>query len=638
MMPAVSIVGGGFAAVWTAAAAARRRVQAASELDITVVAPGDEMAIRPRLYESRPEQMRVPLRRVLEPIGVRHVRATAVDVDVDGGRVLTVDTSGRRGCERFDRLVIAAGSRLAPPVGVPGAGRFHDVDTLPAALALDRHLHALPARAAERRSLHGRGRRRGVRGARDRDRARRPAAGDRRAARRGRRGPRRARRARGRRRTGARAGAATGDRGGPRRPGRAAASGHHRPRVRRLRRSPCPTARPSPPSRRSGRPACGRARSRSACRRPATAWAAWRWTATCASPGCEPCSPPETPPRRRSPPTAGKRPPGLPVRPPARQGRGPQRRVGPARPAAGRLPARPVRHLPRPRRRGRRLHRGLRPDRPRDGRRGEGHQAQDQPGAHLPDARRRRADPRPRRPRRAVPAAPAGGLEARGMTARRGAAARRQPGDRARIDRGIQRRKLIIVEFCDRTLEHVSPLRPGGRARADRPPAGRCARLAQRRACPPRRRGRRQVRAARRGARASRRHGRALLQRRRVRGGAAVRRAPPARPPAAVADRRAAARSRRGRCAARSGCRPAGASIASWSRWRYSACSPTRRRSARCSASSTTRTGWTRPPPRRSRSSPAAWRPSGWRSCSPAATATRATSRRRRCPSCPWTA
>ena len=147
-MAAVTIVGGGFAAVWTAAAAARRSVEAGSPLDITVVAPGDEMTIRPRLYEPRPEQMRVPLRRVLEPIGVRHVRATAVDVDVDGGRVLTVDTSGRPGCERFDRLVIAAGSRLVPPAGVPGAGRFHDVDTLPAALALDRHLHALPSRAA----------------------------------------------------------------------------------------------------------------------------------------------------------------------------------------------------------------------------------------------------------------------------------------------------------------------------------------------------------------------------------------------------------------------------------------------------------------------------------------------------------
>jgi NADH:ubiquinone reductase (H+-translocating) len=53
----IVIAGGGFAAVWTAAAAARRRLEAGAspdELSIVLVAPRDDMVIRPRLYEARP--------------------------------------------------------------------------------------------------------------------------------------------------------------------------------------------------------------------------------------------------------------------------------------------------------------------------------------------------------------------------------------------------------------------------------------------------------------------------------------------------------------------------------------------------------------------------------------------------------
>jgi NADH:ubiquinone reductase (H+-translocating) len=144
----IVIVGGGFAAVWTAAAAARRRLEANRPgRSITLVAPSDDMVIRPRLYEPQPAAMRVPLRRVLDPIGVRHVRATVEDVDFGRGEVVAVDAGGRQRAEAFDRLVVAAGSRLVR-ADVPGAERFHDIDTLPAAVALDDHLCALPARPA----------------------------------------------------------------------------------------------------------------------------------------------------------------------------------------------------------------------------------------------------------------------------------------------------------------------------------------------------------------------------------------------------------------------------------------------------------------------------------------------------------
>jgi NADH dehydrogenase len=146
-MSDVLVIGGGFAAVWTAAAAARRRREAGLDADafsITLIAPDDHMVIRPRLYEPRPQELRVELRRILEPIAVRRVRATVTDIDVAAGTVATVSATGEQRTERFERVVVAAGSRLVRRADIPGAGLFHDIDTLPAAVSLDHHLHELP--------------------------------------------------------------------------------------------------------------------------------------------------------------------------------------------------------------------------------------------------------------------------------------------------------------------------------------------------------------------------------------------------------------------------------------------------------------------------------------------------------------
>ena len=122
-MPNVLIAGGGFAAVWTAAAAARRREEAglgSDELAITLVAPNDQMVVRPRLYEARPAQMQVPLARVLDPIGVEHVRGVVNEVDGANGRVSVVVGDEVPDWHRFDRLVLATGSSLARRNDLPG--------------------------------------------------------------------------------------------------------------------------------------------------------------------------------------------------------------------------------------------------------------------------------------------------------------------------------------------------------------------------------------------------------------------------------------------------------------------------------------------------------------------------------------
>src|SRR5436309_11563712 len=125
-MSDILIVGGGFAGVCGAAAAARVSALAGGDLSITLVSPGDDLVIRPRLYEPDPDRMRVPLDRVLEPIGVRRLAATVLDVDPAAHTVTALDRDGRTRALGYGRLVLATGSQLRRP-DLPGADHLHDV-------------------------------------------------------------------------------------------------------------------------------------------------------------------------------------------------------------------------------------------------------------------------------------------------------------------------------------------------------------------------------------------------------------------------------------------------------------------------------------------------------------------------------
>ncbi|WP_221762257.1 FAD-dependent oxidoreductase [Nonomuraea sp. WAC 01424] len=118
-MAHVVIIGGGFAGVWSAAGAALARERAAGDTDlrITLIAPNDHLVLRPRLYEPEPDLAKVELRRILGPIGVRHLRASVSTIDTDRR---TVVADGEE--IGYDRLVLAAGSRLVRPHDLPGAG------------------------------------------------------------------------------------------------------------------------------------------------------------------------------------------------------------------------------------------------------------------------------------------------------------------------------------------------------------------------------------------------------------------------------------------------------------------------------------------------------------------------------------
>jgi NADH dehydrogenase len=132
-MARVVIIGGGFAGVWSAAGAALARGDA--DLRITLVAPNEHMVLRPRLYEPDPYLAKVELSRILDPIGVEHLRAWVSTIDTDRGVVVA---DGEE--IGYDRLVLAAGSKLVQPQGLPGAERLFDIDTLDGARRLTDHL------------------------------------------------------------------------------------------------------------------------------------------------------------------------------------------------------------------------------------------------------------------------------------------------------------------------------------------------------------------------------------------------------------------------------------------------------------------------------------------------------------------
>ncbi len=132
-MAHIVIIGGGFAGVWSAAGAALARGD--DDLRVTLISPNDHLVLRPRLYEPDPEVAKVDLDRILHPVGVQHLRASVSTIDTER-RFVVAD-----GHEiAYDRLVLAAGSKLVQPNDLPGAERLFDIDTLDGARRLTEHL------------------------------------------------------------------------------------------------------------------------------------------------------------------------------------------------------------------------------------------------------------------------------------------------------------------------------------------------------------------------------------------------------------------------------------------------------------------------------------------------------------------
>lgn len=145
-MPRIVIAGAGFAGLWSAIGAARKRAEqglGADELEIVVVDRNPWHSIRVRNYESDLSETRVPLAEVLDPVGITHLAAEVRDIDPANRRIACAGADAPE-LLSYDRLVFALGSRVARPP-VPGLDTYgFDVDTYEGANRLNAHIAALP--------------------------------------------------------------------------------------------------------------------------------------------------------------------------------------------------------------------------------------------------------------------------------------------------------------------------------------------------------------------------------------------------------------------------------------------------------------------------------------------------------------
>ena len=97
-MPRVLVLGAGFAGLWAALAAARKREEIgadASDTEILVIDRNPYHNIRVRNYEVELNDVAIPLAKLLDPVGVRHRVAEVEAIDVAKQEVV-VAADGRR--------------------------------------------------------------------------------------------------------------------------------------------------------------------------------------------------------------------------------------------------------------------------------------------------------------------------------------------------------------------------------------------------------------------------------------------------------------------------------------------------------------------------------------------------------------
>lgn len=151
MSKRILVIGAGFAGMWSALASARLLDEVGrSDVEIALVAPEPELHVRPRLYEQNPGGMKAPLQEIFKAVGVKFIQGIVERIDVTGQQVeirgVGADTARRT--VGYDRLVLAAGSRLFRPQIAGLEAHAFNVDQIADAARLDAHIQALAQRPA----------------------------------------------------------------------------------------------------------------------------------------------------------------------------------------------------------------------------------------------------------------------------------------------------------------------------------------------------------------------------------------------------------------------------------------------------------------------------------------------------------
>jgi len=138
----ILVLGGGFAGLWSALAAARAREMLGAGIEITLLSDTPWHSIRVRNYEADLSDTRVALDSVLAPVGVQRLEGSVTGIDV-ARRIVTYEAARASQEIGYDRLVFALGSRLARPPIAGLAEHGFDVDTYEAAMRLNAHIAKL---------------------------------------------------------------------------------------------------------------------------------------------------------------------------------------------------------------------------------------------------------------------------------------------------------------------------------------------------------------------------------------------------------------------------------------------------------------------------------------------------------------
>lgn len=145
-MQRIVVIGTGFAGMWSALAAMRLidlHGGKATGIEVTVVSPEPTLVIRPRLYESGAKNMSASLEDLFRVTGIHFAKGTVETIYVPQRLVKIVDQAGVCSTISYDRLVLAAGSRLRRP-NIPGLrGHSFSIDQLGEAADFEAHLHSL---------------------------------------------------------------------------------------------------------------------------------------------------------------------------------------------------------------------------------------------------------------------------------------------------------------------------------------------------------------------------------------------------------------------------------------------------------------------------------------------------------------
>lgn len=157
MSQRIVIIGSGFAGFWAALSASRlinqnleKGVPEAANTEVVVIAPDANLVMRPRLYESNPMEMSAPVDDIYRACGIKFVYGIVDTIRSAEHEIEMVDRAGVRSTLSYNKLILAAGSRVVRP-DLPG---LHDhafsVDQMEDAVKLDRHLQSLASKPASK--------------------------------------------------------------------------------------------------------------------------------------------------------------------------------------------------------------------------------------------------------------------------------------------------------------------------------------------------------------------------------------------------------------------------------------------------------------------------------------------------------